>query len=69
VLLLAVGFVIGALAGWAATAGLTRILLRPGTQADLPVLAIAAAAAATLGGFVAIVLAGRRALARPVTEQ
>ena len=69
VLLLAVGFLVGVLAGWAATAGLTRILLRPGTQAGLPALAIAAAAAATLGGFVAIVLAGRRALARPVTEQ
>jgi putative ABC transport system permease protein len=69
VLLLAVGFLAGVLAGWGATAGLTRILLRPGTQAALPVLAIAAAAAATLGGFVAIVLAARRALARPVTEQ
>jgi len=69
VLLLAVGCLVGVLGGWAATVGLTRILLRPGTQAGLPVLAIAAAAAATLGGFVAIVLAARRALARPVTEQ
>ena len=64
VLLLAVGFAVGALAGWAAAAGLTRILLRPGTQAGLPALAIAAAAAATLGGFVAIVLAGARWRAR-----
>jgi hypothetical protein len=69
VLLLAAAFGVGVLAGWAATAGLTRILLRPGTPADLPGLAIAAAAAATLGGFAAIVLAGRRALARPVTQQ
>ena len=69
VLLLAVGFAVGVLAGWAAAAGLTRILLRPGTPAGLPILAIAAAAAATLGGFVAIVLAARRALVRPVTEQ
>lgn len=69
VLLLAAGFPAGALAGWAATAGLTRILLRPGTHAGLPGLAIAAAAAATLGGFVAMVLAARRALVRPVTEQ
>ena len=69
VLLLAVALPVGLLAGWAATAGLTRILLRPGTHADLPVLAIAAAAAATLGGFVATVLAARRALVRPVTEQ
>ena len=69
VLLLAVALPAGLLAGWAATVGLTRILLRPGTHADLPVLAIAAAAAATLGGFVATVLAARRALVRPVTEQ
>ena len=69
VLLLAVALPVGLLAGWAATAGLTRILLRPGTHAGLPVLAIAAAVAATLGGFVATVLAARRALVRPVTEQ
>jgi len=69
VLLLAVALPAGLLVGWAATAGLTRILLRPGTQAELTVLAIAAAAAATLGGLVATVLAARRALVRPVTEQ
>jgi putative ABC transport system permease protein len=69
VLLLAVALPVGLLAGWAATGGLTRILLRPGTPVDLPVLAVAAAAAATLGGLVAIVLAARRALVRPVTEQ
>jgi hypothetical protein len=69
VLLLAAGFPAGLLAGWAVTAGLARILLRPGTPAGLPPLAVAAAAAATLGGLVAIVLAARRALVRPVTEQ
>jgi putative ABC transport system permease protein len=69
VLLLAIGFPAGLLAGWAAAAGLARILLRPGTHAGLPPLAIAAAAAATLGGLVATVLAARRALVRPVTEQ
>ena len=69
VLLLAVALPAGLLAGWAATAGLTRILLRPGTHADLTVLTIAAAVVATLGGFVATVLAARRALVRPVTEQ
>lgn len=69
VLLLAVALPAGVLAGWAAAGGLTRILLRPGTHAGLPPLAIAAAAAATLGGLVAIVLAARRALVRPVTEQ
>jgi hypothetical protein len=69
VLLLALALPAGVLVGWAATAGLTRFLLRPGTHADLTVLAIAAAAAATLGGLVATVLAARRALVRPVTEQ
>ncbi len=69
VLLLAAGLPAGLLAGWAATAGLARILLRPGTPVGMPALAIAAGAAATLGGFVAIVLAARRALVRPVTQQ
>jgi putative ABC transport system permease protein len=69
VLLLALGLPAGLLAGWAAAEGLARILLRPGTHAGLPVPAIAAAAAATLGGLVATVLAARRALVRPVTEQ
>ncbi len=69
VLLLAIGLPAGLLARWAAAAGLARILLRPGTHAGLPALAIAAAAAATLGGLVATVLAARRALVRPVTEQ
>jgi putative ABC transport system permease protein len=68
-LLLAVGFPVGLLAGWAAAGGLTRILLRPGTPASLPALAVATAAAAILGGLVATVLAARRALVRPVTEQ
>jgi len=69
VLLLVAGFPVGALAGWAATGELTHFLLRPGTRAGLPVLAVAAAAAATLGGLVAITIAARRALVRPVTEQ
>jgi putative ABC transport system permease protein len=69
VVLLAAGFPAGVLAGWGATVGLTRILLRPGTPVSLTVLAVAAGAAATLGGFVAIVLAARRALVRPVTLQ
>lgn len=68
-LLLLIAFPVGALGGWAFTAALTRVLLRPGTPAALPWLGIAAAAAATLGGLVAVFLAGRRALTRPVTEQ
>jgi hypothetical protein len=69
VLLIALALPAGVLAGWAAATGLARVLLRPGTHAGLPGLAIAAAAAATLGGLVATVLAARRALVRPVTEQ
>ena len=69
VLLLAIGFPAGLCRGLGGRRGLTRILLRPGTHAGLPALAIAAAAAATLGGLVATVLAARRALVRPVTEQ
>ncbi|HEX6525523.1 MAG TPA: hypothetical protein VF070_36760 [Streptosporangiaceae bacterium] len=69
VVLLVVGCVAGMFAGWAATAGLSRILLRPGTPVSLPVLAVAAAAAAVLGGLGAIVLAARRALVRSVTQQ
>jgi putative ABC transport system permease protein len=68
-LLLLAAFPVGALLGWAASAGLTRFLLRPGTPATLPWLAIAAAAVSTLGGFVAIIVAARRTIRRPVTEQ
>lgn len=60
---------VGAAAGWAAAGGLRHLLLRPGTPVTLPWLAIAAAAAATLGGFAATTLAARRALVRPVTQQ
>ena len=68
-LLLAAGCVAGTFAGWGAAAGLGRLLLRPGTPTGLPALAVAAAATAMLGGLVAVVAAGRRALTRPVTEQ
>jgi putative ABC transport system permease protein len=68
-LLLLIAFPAGALAGWAFTAGLGRLLLRPGTPVTLPWPGAAAAAAATLGGFIAIGAASRRALTRPVTEQ
>jgi putative ABC transport system permease protein len=69
VIVFLLAFPVGALAGWAAVGGLRHLLLRPGTPVGLPWLAIAAAAAATLGGFASTVLAARRALVRPVTEQ
>jgi putative ABC transport system permease protein len=67
--LLAIGFPAGALAGWAFTSLLSGVLLRPGTPTVLPWLGIAAAAAATIGGLIAVLLAARRALTRPITEQ
>jgi putative ABC transport system permease protein len=68
-LLLLAAVPVGALLGWAVTAGLTRFLLRPGTPATLPWLAVAAAAASALGGFAAIAIAARRTIRRPVVEQ
>jgi putative ABC transport system permease protein len=68
-LLLLTAFPLGAVLGWAATAGLTGFLLRPGTPATLPWLAVAAAAVSTLGGFAAVFAAARRTVRRPVIEQ
>lgn len=68
-LVLAVGCVAGLFAGWGAATGLSSLLLRPGTATGLPLLAVAAAAATMLGGLVAVIAAGRRALVRPVTQQ
>jgi hypothetical protein len=68
-LLIVAAFPAGALAGWAATAGLARILLRPGTPVGLTWLAVAAAAVSTAGGLAAVLAAARGALTRPVTEQ
>ena len=69
VLLLALALPVGTLAGWAATAALSRVLLRPGTAVVLPPLAWAAAGLATAGGLLAVVLAARRTLRRPVVEE
>jgi putative ABC transport system permease protein len=69
VLLLAVALPAGTLAGWAATAAFSRVLLRPGTAVVLPPQAWAAAGLATAGGLLAVVLAARRTLRRPVVEE
>lgn len=69
VLLLALALPIGILAGWGATAALSRVLLRPGTPVTLPPLAWATAAAAAVGGLCAAALAARRTLRRPVLEE
>jgi putative ABC transport system permease protein len=69
VVLLLLALPAGVLAGWGATAALSRILLRPATPVVLPPLAWATAAAAAVGGLCAAVLAGRRTLRRPVLEE
>ena len=68
-LLLLIALPAGALAGWAITAALGRVLLRPGTPVGLPPLAWAAAAAATAGGLTAMLIAAWRTVRRPVVEQ
>lgn len=67
--LLVIAFPVGALAGWGAAAALDTVLLRPGTPTGMPLLAWAAAAVATVGGFAAIILAARRTLRRGVVEE
>ena len=69
VILLALALPAGVLAGWGATALLSRLLLRHGTPVELAGLAWIAAVAATLGGLTAAVLAARRTLRRPVLEE
>jgi putative ABC transport system permease protein len=67
--LVLISFPLGALLGWAIASGLATSLLRSGTPVGLPLLAWGAAAAATLGGLAAVVLASWRTLRRPVVEQ
>jgi putative ABC transport system permease protein len=69
VILLAVALPAGVMAGWAATAVLGQVLLRPGTPVGLPPLAWAAAATATVGGLTAVLVAAWRTVRRPVVEQ
>ena len=67
--LLAVALPTGAVLGWLLTSGLAHVLLRAGTPVGLPGLAWLSAAAASLGGVAAIVIAARRTVTRPVVEQ
>ena len=60
---------LGALLGWAIARALGDALLRSGTPVGLPLLGWGAAAAATLGGLAAVVLASWHTLRRPVVEQ
>ncbi len=69
VILLAVALPAGVLAGWAITAGLAHILLRPGTPVELPATSWLAAAVATVGGLAAVAATARRTLSRSVVDQ
>jgi putative ABC transport system permease protein len=69
VILLAVALPAGVLAGWAITAGLGHILLRPGTPVGLPLTSWLAAAVATVGGLAAVAASARRTLSRSVVDQ
>ena len=69
VILLAVALPVGVLAGWAITAGLGHILLRPGTPVGLPISSWLAAAIATVGGLAAVAATARRTLSRSVVDQ
>ena len=68
VTLLLLALPLGVLAGWGATAALAGVLLRP-LPVGLPPPGWAAAAVATVGGLVAVALAARKTLSRPVAEQ
>lgn len=68
-MLLLIALPVGALAGWVGAAWLAGRVLSPGTPIALPWLAWAAAGAATVGGFAAVLLAAQRTLRRGVVEQ
>ena len=67
--LLLIALPLGVLGGWVMSIGLAHSQLRHGTMVGVPGLAWAAAGVATLGGLVAIAVAGRRALRRSVVDQ
>lgn len=68
-LLLMLALPLGVLIAWAATIGLGSLLLSPGTAVAMPAEGWLAAAAATAGGLIAVIIAGRKTLRRSVTEQ
>ena len=69
VLLLLLALPVGTLAGWGASALLSHVLLRPGTQVALPALGWVSAAVAAAGGLAAAVLAAQPDSAPPVLEE
>jgi hypothetical protein len=67
--LLIIALPLGVLLSLAATAALSSLLLRPGTPASMSAAAWLAAAVVTAGGLIAVIIAGRKTLRRPVVEQ
>jgi putative ABC transport system permease protein len=67
--LLVIALPLGVLLSLAATAALGSLLLRPGTAVSMSGTAWLAAAVVTAGGLIAVIIAGRRTLRRPVVEQ
>ncbi|HEY2315855.1 MAG TPA: ABC transporter permease [Streptosporangiaceae bacterium] len=68
-MLLMLALPLGVLLSWAATTALGSLLLRPGTPVSMSLGGWLAAAAATAGGLMAVVIAAGRTLRRPVVEQ
>ena len=69
VILLIVALPLGVLLSLAATTALGSLLLRPGTAVSISLTGWLAAAAATAGGLIAVIIAARKTLRRPVVEQ
>jgi putative ABC transport system permease protein len=67
--LLIIALPLGVLVSLPATAALGSLLLRPGTPVSVPPAAWLAAAVVTAGGLIAVIIAGRKTLRRPVVEQ
>jgi putative ABC transport system permease protein len=68
-LLLLLALPLGVFVAWAATLGLSSLLLSPGTPVAMSPEGWLAAAAATAGGLIAVIIAARKTVRRPVVEQ
>ena len=69
VTLLALAWPIGVGIAWASGGALSALLLRDGTGVGVPASAWAVAGAGVIGGLVAMSIAGRRILRRPIVDQ
>ena len=69
VTLLALAWPIGVGLAWVGGRGLSTLLLRSGTPVGVPVTAWGVAGAGMIGGLIAVTIAGRRVLRRPIVDQ